>query len=250
MHIAEQPSTKNARAHSSPFQIIKQVRPPFPRFRPSSTDVQVLTILSYLNLCNSALDDPLLYSILTKEAGLLWPTRQRSTVGAAELCFANWFVGTMCKLGKVLPVVRGDGIWQQWVDKVVGRLSAPSPDNWVHIFPEGRVHQAKDGALLRFKWGLGRMVADPEVTPIVLPIFIEGTKLLLDEKRPNPWLLSSFRGSNISIRIGEPIDFSDLVTKAKEEAKRDGKCDRIRTYKSITEQIQKKLEELRDNPDL
>lgn len=196
-----------------------------------------------------ALDDPLLYGILAKE-GFVWPTHQRWTVGAAELCFSNWFIGALCKLGKVLPIVRGQGIWQPMMDDVVGRLCAPGPDNWVHIFPEGRVCQNEDGSLRRFKWGIGRLVADPDITPLVVPVHIEGTKLILDERRPNRWGLSSYYGSNVVIRFGTPLDFSDIVSQAKEEARKNGTCDRVKTYLLITEAIQKKVEELRDENSL
>jgi monolysocardiolipin acyltransferase len=195
----------------------------------------------------ATLDDPLLYSILTSKIGTKWPTSQRWTVGASELCFANGLVGLFCNLCKVLPVVRGIGIWQPFMDDVVARLSAPS-DNWVHLFPEGRVHQDPKGALLRFKWGVGRLVVDPPITPLVLPIHIEGTKLLLDEKRPTRSWLSSWYGSTVTIRIGDPIDFTQLVEEAKRDAlaNSNGTIDRVKTYKAITQLIQEKVEELRD----
>lgn len=136
------------------------------------------------------------------------------------------------------------------MDDVVGRLSkAEGGDNWVHIFPEGRVHQDPSGELLRFKWGVGRLVADPDVTPLVLPIFIEGTKAILDEKRKNRRIPSSLYGTDVIIRIGEPIDFSEYVARAKEEAKKkgEGNVDRIATYKDITSIIQTSIEKLRDS---
>lgn len=136
------------------------------------------------------------------------------------------------------------------MDDAVARLSAPGPDNWVHIYPEARVWQSSGGDLRRFKWGVGRLVADPEVTPIVVPIFIEGSKLILDERRTNRWGFSSYKGANIIVKVGEPIDFAELVAQAKEEAAKSGTCDRVKTYRTITEIIQKKVEELRDDPSL
>lgn len=136
------------------------------------------------------------------------------------------------------------------MDDAVARLSAPGPDNWVHIFPEARVFQSPDGSLRRFKWGVGRLVADPEITPIVVPIFIDGTKLILDERRTNRWGLSSYRGSTITVKVGEPLDFAELVAQAKEEAAKSGTCDRVKTYRAITEIIQRKVEELRDEQPL
>jgi monolysocardiolipin acyltransferase len=145
-------------------------------------------------------------------------------------------------------VTRGEGIWHKLMDDAVGRLSTPGIDNWIHLFPEGRVHQNPKGELLRFKWGVGRLVADPNITPIVLPIHIEGTKDILHEARPNRLIPSSLYGSNVVVRIGEPIDFSELVSEAKKEAQKlgDGNVDRVKTYKAITIIIQQKVEELRD----
>lgn len=194
-----------------------------------------------------ALDDPLLYSILTGKIGTKWPTRQRWTIGASELCFGGPIVGLFCRLCKVLPVTRGQGIWHPFMDDAVGAISAPT-DNWIHLFPEGRVHQDPEGKLLRFKWGVGRLVADPDVTPLVIPIHIEGTRHILSETRPNRMIPSSLYGTKVSIRIGDPIDFTDFVLQAKTQALQDGpgKVDRIQTYQTITQIIQQSVEKLRD----
>ena len=197
----------------------------------------------------ATLDDPLLFSALTSQVGVKQSKNQRWTVGAAELCFGGMIVGAYCQLCKVLPVVRGIGIWQPMMDDAVNVLQRKGFDNWVHIFPEGRVHQVR-GELLRFKWGVGRLVADPDTTPIVLPIFIEGTKHIIDEKRKTKWLPSSFGGERIVIRVGEPIDFTDLVNEAKEQALLEDPVDRVKTYKKITEIIQSKMEDLRVQTEL
>lgn len=181
---------------------------------------------------------------------MIWAPRLRWTVGAAELCFANPFLSSICYLCKVLPIVRGAGMWQPMMDEVVARLCAPGYDNWVHIFPEGRVHQVA-GEMRRLKWGVGRLVADPPITPIVLPMYIEGTKKLLDKNRPQPKLLSSWHGERIAIYIGEPIDLSELVAEAKQEAMNaPNAVDRIKTYRRVTSVIQEKMQELQRQAEL
>lgn len=60
---------------------------------------------------------------------------------------------------------------------------------------------------LRFKWGVGRMIYESPVMPIIVPIWHEG----MDSVLPNypPYYLKF--GKKITINIGEPINVADLV---------------------------------------
>jgi monolysocardiolipin acyltransferase len=51
--------------------------------------------------------------------------------------------------------------------------------SWTHVYPEGQVNEKKTD--LRLKWGVGRLVADSNVTPVVVPIYHLG----MDEVRAN-----------------------------------------------------------------
>ena len=57
--------------------------------------------------------------------------------------------------GKVLPIVRGQGIDQQAMRIAAARAAA---GDWVHLFPEGRVIYG--GRLGPSKWGVGKLVCD------------------------------------------------------------------------------------------
>lgn len=72
-------------------------------------------------------------------------------------------------MGKVVPIVRGDGVYQPVMNQMVDELNRGS---WLHIFPEGGINMEKKK--LRLKWGVGRLVADTDVTPIVVPFYHHG----------------------------------------------------------------------------
>lgn len=57
--------------------------------------------------------------------------------------------------GKTLPILRGEGVSQPVMHTAAARLAA---GDWVHLFPEGRIHFS--GKLGPFKWGAGKMVCD------------------------------------------------------------------------------------------
>lgn len=61
---------------------------------------------------------------------------------------------------------------------------------------------------LRFKWGVGRMIYESPVMPIIVPIWHEG----MDTVLPNypPYILKF--GKKITINVGQPINISDLVS--------------------------------------
>src|SRR5688572_3652511 len=80
---------------------------------------------------------------------------------------------------------------------------------WAHIFPEGRVNQ--DEKLLRFKWGLGRLISETHqrigITPIVLPIYIQG----LDKSMPLGKIPFPRFFKDIKISAGDPIYCDSLI---------------------------------------
>lgn len=62
---------------------------------------------------------------------------------------------------------------------------------------------------LRLKWGVGRLVYESPVTPIIIPIWHEG----MDDILPNiePYMFKFKK--NLTINYGEPIDVKHIVDK-------------------------------------
>jgi monolysocardiolipin acyltransferase len=70
---------------------------------------------------------------------------------------------------KVLPIKRGIGIDQAALTLGVQKLNQ---GDWIQYFPEGT--RTRSGELGSTRMGIGKLVALPEVTPIVVPIVHSG----------------------------------------------------------------------------
>ncbi|KAJ8873074.1 hypothetical protein PR048_026690 [Dryococelus australis] len=102
--------------------------------------------------------------------------------------------------------------------------------DWVHIFPEGRVNMTKE--FLRFKWGVGRLIYESPVLPIVVPMWHVGMDAIL----PNdpPYVLHV--RNRVTLNYGRPIDLADLVAELR-AANATGREAR----KAITDRLQDEL---------
>lgn len=85
--------------------------------------------------------------------------------------------------------------------------------SWVHIFPEGRIHQQSDGTMRYFKWGVSRLILEAEPAPDIVPMYIEGFENVMHESRGWPRFLPR-AGKSVRITFGEKLDgavaFGDL----------------------------------------
>lgn len=134
-------------------------------------------------------------------------------------------------LGKCIPIVRGAGVYQEAMDFCIERLAC---GEWVHVFPEGKVNMLKEE--MRLKWGVGRLILESPITPIVIPICHLG----MDEVLPNepPYMFKM--GKKVTMNYGEPIDFSELLADL-----RASKTSEMEARKVITDRIQEELSRLK-----
>jgi monolysocardiolipin acyltransferase len=156
----------------------------------------LITVTNHL----SALDDPLLFGLLSHDI-YIQPHRMRWTLGSRSICFKNRLRSAFFGRGNVIPTHRGDGIFQPAVDTAIRILNE---GGWIHIFPEGCINES-NLELIRFRWGIGRLVLETKTAPVILPIWHDGFQKLkpLNQMKIIP-------GHSLTVVFGDPIDSSLL----------------------------------------
>ncbi|KAF9084094.1 hypothetical protein BGX23_010848 [Mortierella sp. AD031] len=205
-------------------------------------------ILTVTNHASTA-DDPLLWGALPWKC--YWtPTRTiRYALGAQELCYPNKPVGHFFRFGQIVPIIRGNGVYQPAIDKSINLLRT---GRWVHIFPEGKINQTDQ--LIRLKWGVGRILMeyggstiaeggkpmDEVEMPIVVPIYHLGMEDILRLYPNNDSPIFPKLGMPLTIVFGEPIEFGSVMQEYKE-----GTIGEVEARVKMTEKVFEALEELK-----
>ena len=195
------------------------------------TSVPLITVTNH----HSCMDEPLLWGILDARH-LVNQCLMRWALAAHNLCFTSKTLSHFFAFGKSIPVNRGAGVYQEGMNFAIDRLNE---GHWVHLYPEGKVNEDKRD--MRYKWGVGRLIAECNVTPVVIPIYHLGMDSILPNQRPH---YPRF-GKKVTVLVGNPIPIEGTL----EQLQQKGASDEEKR-KTLTDLIEKHLKALRINTEI
>ncbi|XP_042517256.1 tafazzin [Macadamia integrifolia] len=181
----------------------------------------------------ASVDDPLVIASLLPPSLLLDAHSLRWTLCATDRCFKNPVTSAFFRCVKVLPVSRGDGVYQKGLDMALSKLNN---GGWVHIFPEGS--RSRDGGktMGSAKRGVGRLVMDADTMPVVVPFVHTGMQDIMPIGSSFPKI-----GKTVTVLIGDPIQFDDLLLTVDDTQE----VSRAELYDAITSRVGHRLNELK-----
>ncbi|CAL5194749.1 unnamed protein product [Lathyrus oleraceus] len=184
----------------------------------------------------ASMDDPLVIASLLPPQVLLDARNLRWTLCATDRCFKNPVTSAFFRSVKVLPLSRGDGIYQEGMDMALSKLNN---GGWVHIFPEGS--RSRDGGktMGSCKRGVARFILDGDSMPVVIPFVHTGMQEIMPIGASIPRI-----GKRVTVIVGDPINFDDILNMEK-----GPDVPRKRLYDAVAARIGDRLHELKAQVD-
>lgn len=223
-----------------------------------------------ITCCNhiDAFDDPVIISATLGWKSIFYPSVLKSSLSAEEYCFKSPGISEFFTFGRIMPIKRGSGIYQFAFLEFIQRLKF---GEWLHIFPEGRTLQDNgcpvrdsqgrwytDGGrtsppwrhLGPLKWGIGKMIADSPVKPLVVPFYHKG----LDKAWPHDdhnhvKSIFPYWNTKARVKVGDPINFDDILDEYnsginKITGDEEIKIRKERLYKDLTDRVEEGMAKL------
>jgi monolysocardiolipin acyltransferase len=188
-------------------------------------------LITYSNH-ESCMDDPMLLSIFFRSSQIIKFDRIRWSLAAHDICFDEPLHAKFFSLGKCIPIIRGQGVYQRGVDFIIDRLNHAG--DWLHIFPEGGINLERK-ELRRIKWGVGRIISECKKAPIVIPFWHTGMADVLPNKEP---YYPRF-GNKVLVNVGQPLKLEDILKSVE-------KLPPMQKRKIITDFLEHELRKLRE----
>ncbi|KAK4406684.1 Tafazzin [Sesamum angolense] len=200
----------------------------------------------------AAMDDPLVIASLLPPGMLLDANGLRWTLCASDRCFKNPVTSAFFKYAKVLPVSRGDGIYQKGMDLAISKLNVEGGFTYFQRgvalgMVERRWDLPKEGlgdTLLDYKSPTSfshpeeddvkrRLVLDADNIPMVVPFVHTGMQDVMPVGAKFPRI-----GKTVTILVGDPISFDDLINEG-------ANISRGKLYDAVSARIGDRLQKLK-----
>ncbi|TGZ61997.1 hypothetical protein CRM22_007679 [Opisthorchis felineus] len=216
---------------------------------------------------HSCLDDFMLFGSLLSLLDLTSVRRYRWTLTAVDICFTTKLHSFFFNWGKGIPVWRTVRDWKS--GKLIskgGGVDQPSMNfsldllnrgDWIHVFPQGRIihpYERDTETDIRLRWGVGRLIAESKVPPIVLPIWHCGFDTLnpsdpSDTLKTITYILG--KPQCLTIGVGEPLDVCSLRKEMQDICDDHTVSDNRRSlvHARLTDIVQRKLYALKARTD-